>query len=251
MARWEGEYPHNGHRILIEFTKRKKAPHAVPWIKEKLVQKEAGILWEALKDDDELTKKFIDLIPPEGTYEKVQIASTAGKAISYGGAAGVAVGAGLSFFLGPVVPLAVGVVSSVAGAGGHVAKNKINRKADNHEALKLARKSVEEKILKETKLKTILEKIQKLKPHSAKYVSNLLDGVLQENKEASSSRVHEIIDSLKPYIYGDTPMVKALREAREVFGSTKILIQKYCSSFQMVMPLMEIQLESCNYKILM
>ena len=249
MARWEEEYPYNGHRILIEFAKRKKAPHAVPWIKEKLAQKDAGILWEVLKDDDELTKKFIDLVPPKGTYERVQTASTAGKAVSYSGAAGAAVGVGLSLFLGPV-PLLVGLASGVAGAGGHVAKNEINRKADDHEALKLARKSVEEKILKETKLKTILEKIQKLKPHSAKYVSNLLDGVLQENKEASSSRVHEIIDSLKPYIYGSTPMVKALREAREVFDYNKdinpkvlFILSDGCADED---PTQELQLQDSN-----
>ena len=40
MARWEKEYPRNGHRILIEFAKRKNAPHAEPWIKaNKLTQK--------------------------------------------------------------------------------------------------------------------------------------------------------------------------------------------------------------------
>ena len=218
MARWEKEYPHNGHKFLIEFAKHKNAPHAIPWIKEKLPdQKKAGILWEVLKDDDELTKRFIDLIPPEGTYEKVQTASNAGKAVSSVGTVGVIAGVVLFPFLGPG-SLLFAAGSAVAGAGGHVAKNEINRRADDHEALKLARESVDEEI---NKLKTILEKIQKLKPHSAKYVSNLLDGVLQENKKASSSRVHEIIDSLKPYIYGGTPMVKALREAREIFGCNK------------------------------
>ena len=214
MARWEEQYPHNGHRILIEFAKNKNSPHAVPWIKDKLAQKEAGILWEVLKDDDELTKRFIDLIPPEGTYEKVQ---TAEKTASRVGTTGVITGVLLFPVLGPGSI----ILGAMAGAGGYMAKNEINRRADDHKALKLARESVKEKILKETKLKTILEKIQKLKPHPAKYVSNLLDDLLQENKEASSSRVHEIIDSLKPYIYGRTPMVQALREAREVFGYNK------------------------------
>ena len=220
-ARWEEQYPHNGHRILTEFAIRKNAgKRAAPWIKETLTQKEAGILWEVLRDDDELTQKLIDLLPPEGTYDKYQTASNAGTGASNVGISGATVGmlGVMSFPIFIPIMAVILAVSGAVGTGGHVAKNEINKKVDNHEALTLARKSVEDKILKETK--TILEKNQKLKPHPAKYVSNLLGSVLQENKEASSSRIHKIIDSLKPYIYGRTPMVKALREAKEIFDNS-------------------------------
>ena len=216
MHRWEKEYPYNGHSILIEFAMSKNAEHAVPWIKEKLIQKEAGILWEVLKDDDELTEKFIRLIPPEGTYEKAQAASNAGENAS-------SFGTKLAIYGVLAVPFTGGIslLGTASGVGllmgGKAVKKSIDSSIEDHEALKLAHDTVEDKLCKELKLETILQKLQILKPHSVKYVSNLLDTVLQENKEASSSRIHEIIDSIKPYIYGETPMVKALMEAKEVF----------------------------------
>ena len=219
MHRWEKEYPYNGHRILIKFARSKNAKHAVPWIRKKLKQEEAGILWEVLKDDEKLTKTLIDLIPPEGTYENTKIASNASTGTSFSGGILAAVSIiAAPFTLG--LSLALVGVGTAAAAGGSAARQSINSAVDNHEALKLARSTVEDKIRKEIKLETILKKLQRLKPHSAQHVSNLLDTVLKENKEASSSRVHEIIDSIKPYIYGRTPMVKALMEAKKIFDSS-------------------------------
>ena len=220
MHRWEKEYPYNGHRILIEFARSKNAKHAVPWIREKLKQKEAGILWEVLKDDKKLTKRLIDLIPPEGTYENAEIASNVSTSASIGG--GILSGVFLiaAPFTGGATLLLAAAAGAAVGAGGYAARQSINSAADNHEALKLARSAVEDKIRKEIKLETILKRLQRLKPHSAQHVSNLLDMVLKENKEASSSRVHEIIDSIKPYIYGGTPMIKALTEAKEIFDTS-------------------------------
>ena len=80
----------------------------------------------------------------------------------------------------------------------------------------LARNIVKDKLSKEIKFEI---KFQKLKSHLAKDVSNLLDIILQGNKEASSSRVNEFINSIKPYIYGGSPMVKALKEAKEIFDN--------------------------------
>ena len=166
-------------------------------------------MWDVLKDDKELTKKFIELIPPESTYHNAQLASGAGKYTSYTGVILTAIGVvGVPFTGG--TSLLLSATGAAAGTGGYFAKQSINNAVDNHEASTLARNTVKDKFLKESS-------ILKLKPHSAKYVSNLLGTVLQENKEASSSRVHEIIDSIKPYIYGRTPMVKALREAKGIF----------------------------------
>ena len=184
-------------------------------------------MWETLKNDARLTKELIDLIPPEGTYDTVQNVSSAGKYTSIGGVAVAGVGL-LSVLVtgGVTLPIVAGVAGAAAGTGGLITKAAVDSKADNHKALRLARDTVKNKILKETKLETILKKLQKLKPHFAKDVSNLLDTILQENKEASSSRVHEVIDSIKPYIYGGTPMFKALREAKTIFDSSTEINQK-------------------------
>ena len=283
--RWEKYelYPIDGRRILIHFAECKNAKHAVPWIKEKLEQKEAGILWEVLKDDDELTKMLTDLIPPESTHRMTEVASKFGECISYTGEcvsyagervsyaeecvlyagecavsyAGkcvswaaerlhmpkrVIVGAGCVASLafgGPglvLVPasiayminhgssktlthcalLPVHLVGSKLQQQGKVLKKSIDSKVEDNDALKLARNIVKDKLSKEIKFEI---KFQKLKSHLAKDVSNLLDTILQGNKEASSSRVNEFINSIKPYIYGGSPMVKALKEAKEIFDN--------------------------------
>ena len=200
MAMWEKQYSGNGHEILARFAKDKNAPHAVPWIKEKLSQKEAGILWEVLKDDDVLTDKLLPLIPPESTYHNYKTAEAVKK-----------VG---SIFTGEAL-----INGLAARETGQMPVIPTYDPADNHEAMKLAREAVSNKIAKQNDLKTILQQIQNAKPYFAKDVSNLLAALLQKNKDASSSRVHEIIDSIKPYIYGGTPMVKALREAKDIFSS--------------------------------
>ena len=225
LERWETEYPRNGHEKLIRFAKDKNTPHAEPWIKEKLSPKEAGILWEVLQDDDELTKKFLPLIPPESTYNNYKIAKTAGKIASEGGPrigalgifTAIATGVATGVATGGAVFVAMGAVGIATAVAGRKATKSVNDSVDNHEALKLAREAIHNAISKKNDLKPFLQKNQKAKSYFIKYVSNLLDVLLRKSNNASSSRVQEIIDSIKRYIYGGTPMVKALREAKEIF----------------------------------
>ena len=216
LDRWEKQYSSIGHKTLIQFAKEKNASHAEPWIKDKLSQIDAGILWEALKDDDQSTKKILDLIPAEGTHKSVQTASNVGSGTKYVGTVLIGAGILLAPFTGGVT-LALAHVGGAMRVTGHVAEERINNRVDNHEAIKLAHDTVSKKMFKETDLKTFLQKIQNVKPQLVEDVSNLLDALLQKSNKASSSGVQEIIDSIKPYIYGGTPMVKALREAKEIF----------------------------------
>ena len=251
-------------------------------------QKEAGILWEALKDESELTKKLIDLIPHESTHRMTKVASKFGEGVSFAGecldvaavgASHIATGAGCAAvavacagcaavavtYAGVgaiVIPAAVlfkpqyahncinwvrhngksFITDEFKGAANYIyrhsklciagsklqqqgkgIKESIDRVVEDHEALKLAHNIVKDKLCKEVEFEI---KFQKLKPNLAKDVSNLLDTILQGNKEASSSRVLEFIDSIKPYIYGRTPMVKALAEAKEVFDNNTEIYPK-------------------------
>lgn len=217
LTRWEKQYPSSGHEILIQFAKDKNTPHAEPWIKKKLSQKEAGILWEVLKDDDVLTKRLLALIPPKSTYDNCEVAKAAGKGTSWLGTFGVVAGLGLGIATGGAGFAVMGVAGLALRKGGQRAAESVDDAVDNSEALTLARETVENTISEKNDMKTILQEIQNAKTYFVKDVSNLLDALLQENKDASSSRVHEVIDSIKPYIYGNTPMVKALREAKEIF----------------------------------
>ena len=219
LDRWDNSSVDGGHEKLIQFAKRKNAPHAEPWIKEKLSPKKAGILWEVLKDDDELTKKLLPLIPPESTFNNYKIAKTAGTVTSWSGVFTGVVAVGAGFLTGGVgTAVVLGATGgAVAAVGGRQVTKSVNNEADNHKALKLADEAVEN--AKENILKAFLQNNQNAKPYSLKDVSNLLDALLQKNNEATSSQVQEIIDSIEPYIYGGTPMVKALREAKEIFDS--------------------------------
>ena len=218
LDRWETEYLSNGHEKLIQFAKHKNAPHAEPWIKEILSQKEAGILWEVLQDDDELTKKFLALIPPESTYNKYKVAKTAGQGTSWLRTITAAIGVGLGLATGGL-GIALGAVGLAARTAGQKTTELVNNSSDDHEALKLAREAVHNAISKKNDLKTFLQKNQNAKSYFLKDVSNLLNALLQKSSKASSSRVQGIINSIKQYIYGGTSMVKALREAKEIFDS--------------------------------
>ena len=190
----EKQYLHDGHKILIEFAKRKNAPHAEPWIKDKLWPREAGILWEALKDDDLLAEKFLGLIPHEslGTH---------------------------SFVIRSLLLFSRFYASALA-------LQKIKNAVDSHKASTLARDTIKKTICEETELVNTLQKIQKPKPRLAKDVLSILNTILQGNKESSSSRVCKAIDSVSSYIFGETSMVTALKEAKEIFDSHADINQK-------------------------
>ena len=199
--RWEKEYTQTGHQRLINLArKHRNASHVEPWITERLSQKQAGILWEILKDDHQSTSKLIKMVPTPGVITSgVHTAKSFTRECSN---------------IASYVPSLIGggklrgVTSSM--------EHSIDQKIDNHEALKLARRLIEKE---SSKYEYVLKKIQTLKSHFANDASKLLNTILQENKEASSHRVHEIIDSIKPYIYGKTPMVKALTKAKEIFDT--------------------------------
>ena len=101
----------------------------------------------------------------------------------------------LGFALAPFSSgLSLGVIGGGVAltAGGYTAHQSVSREVDNHEALQLARSTVSKKL---SEMEAILMKLKKLKLHSTMHGSNALDTILQENKEVSSSRIHEIIDS--------------------------------------------------------
>ena len=144
LYRWEMEYTSNGHEKLIQFANDKNTPRAEPyaWIREnKLSQKDAGILWEVLRDDDELTKKLLPLIPPESTYNNYKTLQLFGSAL--GG-----VKDDIRKVTGRLGLSAMGGVAAGVGVGGHQTATSVNDSMDNHEALKLAREAVHHAISK-------------------------------------------------------------------------------------------------------
>ena len=77
-----------------------------------------------------------------------------------------------------------------------------------------------------------LQSIQKPKPRPVQYVAEMLDDLVQSKESSSESasasapsssskslhdRIHDVLKPIKPYIYGRTPMCKALTDAVSVF----------------------------------
>ena len=53
---------------MIQFAYGKGALHAIDWIKECLSNEEAGILYDVLRNDSQLTEQLIALIPGKAKY---------------------------------------------------------------------------------------------------------------------------------------------------------------------------------------
>ena len=73
-----------------------------------------------------------------------------------------------------------------------------------------------------------LQRIQQPRPRPVQGVSEMLDDLLQNKVPSASAsrspslhdRIHELIEPIKPYIFGGTPMCKALNDAEAVFSKT-------------------------------
>jgi len=70
-----------------------------------------------------------------------------------------------------------------------------------------------------------LQQLEQPIPRPIRNVSEMLDGLLEsEVEDAPSSTLHDQIEKvilpIRPYIFGDTPMCKALKDAEAVFSKT-------------------------------
>ena len=187
----------DGYEALIDLAKRHEAPHAEPWIKKHLSEPEAGILHKCLCYDTSLIPKLINLIPYQVTATTATVAySTVTKVLSLTGAV--------------------------------EARNTQESEAalvHRSQAYKLAREIIEN---------ARLPIVEQPTPRPVQDVSELLDYLLLQSKVSSSAfasarsspseslhdRIHEFLEHIKPYIYGGTPMCKALNDAVSVFKKT-------------------------------
>ena len=176
-----------GYERLIRFAKTENASHMEPWIRKNLTKIQAAMLYDVLRQNPTATNKLKTLIPSSITYGIYQ------------------------FFNGEGADRESDEASKFALA--LINGKKIEDVAGYNKGI-IQRHTAKKPTL------TILRDNEKPKPRSIKQVSSLLDHTLKVDSP-SSSQVQEIISSLKPYIYGRTPMVKALRDAEEIFDKSK------------------------------
>ena len=173
---------------MIELAKQHRAPHAERWIRKYLSKVEALVLYQQLLRDESLIPKLLQKLPSSLTTSAASFAT------------------GLPI-VGPWFEYGEGEMVNDSEAYTY-AKDIISGRSEED---------------------VFVENLVALpKPIPVQYVSELLDELLQEKPAGASSgsdvddesvhdAVQELIDTIKPYIYGGTPMCKAMNQALSIF----------------------------------
>ena len=197
----------DGYQSLIDLAKQRGAPQAEPWIKEHFSELEAGILYKNLCFDPNLIPKLIQLIPS-------QVAITSATVLAKASA------------LKKASPVTLVRVATASGRQKLADMQKASEVDMVHrsEAYKLAREVIERE-------GSPLDRIKRPRPRPVQDVSEMLDDLLlsKDSSPALAStpsspplhhRIQELVELIKPYIFGYTPMCKALSDAAAVFSET-------------------------------
>ena len=178
----------DGISVMIKFAADQNAPHAERWIRRALSEPEAGVLYTILSRDKELMEQFIEKLPSPGKSKLLNVSS----AVTFG----------------------------VADAS--------QSKIEKSELYKL----VHDVINRFANVTAYLKQpqIQRPVPQPAKEVSDLLDELLDDSTRGSSrkytkessTKIRRLFEHIKPFIFGGTPMKKALNHAKEIFDEAKV-----------------------------
>ena len=198
--------PDDGYRALIDLAKSEGvADRMEPWlddIKENLSSVDARLLYAIMKPNSSMIRELSRLIPSR--------IAQAGLDAYEGGAKVIDFFAKIGTF---------GAVEPDLAAKAH--KNRKETVTDS-EAYKLAQKYIAENLKRP------------LEPKQIQYVSEMLDDVFSVGHgydDSVHARIQKFIEIIKPYIFGYTPMCKALKEAFAVFKEKKDA--KNCLLFRM------------------
>ena len=193
--------PRDGHQALIDLAKQHKTPQAEPWIRNHLSQLEARILYTALCSDPSLIQKLVELIPTSQASSSASPSALSSK------------------LLRKFRPSSHTVVSTMPLSMQKVAVHR-------SEAYQLATKIINDHPAG-LPLQDMLQSMHHPKPRPVQHITEMLDDLLQSKVSSSSSsslhdRIHELLEPIKPYIFGGTPMCRALNDAVAVFRETNV-----------------------------
>jgi len=193
--------PRDGHQALIDLAKQHETPQAEPWIRNHLSQLEARILYTALCSDPSLIQKLVELIPSSQASSSASPSALSSK------------------LLRKFQPSSHTVVSTMPLSMQKVAVHR-------SEAYKVAHKIIDDPPAP-LPLQDMLQSMHHPKPRPVQHVTEMLDDLLQSKVSSSSpsslhDRIHELLEPIKPYIFGGTPMCTALNDAVAVFRETNV-----------------------------
>ncbi|KAL4902702.1 hypothetical protein BDW74DRAFT_180402 [Aspergillus multicolor] len=195
----------NGHDRLVALANQENRAHIAQYIRTKLTDHQARIVHLHLQRHPEQIREFVDTIPTAEEFKTNRTQLQAGGWLS---GAGIAVGAAL--VINPTTALPILVSAALAGgpAGGLFATHAEDHAVDNSDALKLARRICNE----------WLQDFTDLAPRPVDEVVRLLERLQQPPVDGTRTDTNSMLDTLRPYMYGKTPMRDALRRATAVFN---------------------------------
>ncbi|KAF4480420.1 hypothetical protein CGGC5_v011009 [Colletotrichum fructicola Nara gc5] len=187
----------SGHDLLIARADAEGVPHVKKYILGKLTENEARVVDAHLERHQDKIEDFVDAIPVE---EEIRMAKEKVKGeVAYGGAAaGLACGGLMGAAIGAGIGLLAGKLAADKGE---------DREVENSEALKLARRMCKE----------WLKDFTNLTPRPVVEVVRLLERLLERQEAEDETANPTLLNTLRQYMYGRTPMRHALDLSLEIF----------------------------------
>jgi hypothetical protein len=195
------------HDLLIALANTNSLSHITKYIRTKLSDDQARIIYVHLRLHPERVAEFVDAIPTE---ERLQNLRAESKIISTVIGTGLSLGARM--FFGPSGKVVVDVVRGQVGdTGAAIAEDYA---VDYSDAMKLARSICDEWLLDFVNLEPrpvadVVDLLQKLQDHP------LASGGDQQAGPGKRT----VLDTLREYMYGNTPMRDTLRHSLAVMAS--------------------------------
>ncbi|KAJ2974072.1 hypothetical protein NQ176_g6247 [Zarea fungicola] len=208
-----------GHERLVLIASQNNRAYIERYIKSKLTDAQANIIAAHLKKHPSRIKEFVECIPNEEEFKKKR--SRIENAGRFGGAAA---GARVGLVAGPIGFFVGGVVGHIFGStqGSRVADAAAEWAVADSEALRMAKDLCKDWLHEHTELT----------PRSAAEVVRMLKIVQSGKSKASTDQSDAsdgnstLLDTLRGFMYGRTPMCEALRKAQVVFQRAESAQQK-------------------------
>ena len=245
----------DGHESLIQLLANNGAPRADEYVRKHLTQKEALFLYNFYSEDIPKLKEFVEQLPSvckekprpidDGLEARLQAESwaesmlgqpsdsikeavarwTFKKTIGLGAGVWRALRSGVNVGQDGVVQAVLRGKNIGANYGMCSDSNETEKQATREQAIK-AMKYAKEVIRERTipRLKEMSKPISKSLESTINLLREVTDTSPSSNLSAtqdnlSAAQVSFLVDSIEPYIYGDTPMCEALKSAVDIFSS--------------------------------
>ena len=231
----EFDIPKDGHQALVDLAVEERAPHTEHWIRNHLKQSEAKILYTVINHERSLMSRLKDLLPSRTRTRVVSGGAWAGKMME------------MLPLLGPNVIKPVNDYAS----------QQMERTVDQHEAYTFAHiiidriwqqlQEAESEVygfvhiviecfcqqLREVEsevhqfARNVIDRFWQQQPRPrpvrevSKKLEDLLGGPSSSDEQSLHAKIDEVIEEIRPFIYGGTPMRKALTCAQAIFEESK------------------------------